>query len=230
MPKLGVDQRPSPAQIKALLDALPAQPVHVAVVLAGARERAGWWGAGRQASWADAVAAAYLVADAAGVALRVRAADLAPWHPGRCAALRVGHTTVGHAGELHPKVVEALGLPARSCAMEIDLDALPLVESRPAPVISAFPAVLRDVALVVDDGTPASEVAEALRAGAGELLEYLRLFDVYTGDQVGAGKHSLAFSMRMRAPDRTLTREEATAARDAAVASAAERCGASIRT
>jgi phenylalanyl-tRNA synthetase beta chain len=229
MPEVPVDARPSDEQLRALLDALPEQPVHVAVALAGARERPGWWGAGRPASWADAVYAAHLVADAAGVELVTRAADYPPWHPGRSAELLFGDQVVGHAGELHPKVVEALGLPARTCAMELNLDALPLTERRPAPVVSPFPPVLLDVALVVDDTQPAASVASALREGAGELLEDLRLFDVYTGEQVGAGKRSLAFSMRMRAVDRTLTTEEATAARDAAIAVAAERCGAVVR-
>jgi phenylalanyl-tRNA synthetase beta chain len=71
-----------------------------------------------------------------------------------------------------------------------------------------------------------AEVEEALRDGAGELLESIRLFDVYTGDQIGAGRKSLAFALRFRAPDRTLTEQEAGAARDAAVAAAIERCGA----
>jgi phenylalanyl-tRNA synthetase beta chain len=199
------------------------------VALTGAWERHGWWGPGRPATWADAVHAAHIVAYASGVELEVVASDLAPWHPGRCAELRVGGFPIGHAGELHPKVVEALGLPARTCAMELDLDLIPITERRPAPVISPFPPVLLDVALVVDDAHPAAAVTEALREGAGELLEDLRLFDVYTGEQVGEGKRSLAFSMRLRAPDRTLTLEEATAARDAAVAVAAERFGAVVR-
>jgi phenylalanyl-tRNA synthetase beta chain len=229
MPVVPVDARPSDEQLRALLDALPEQPVHVAVALAGARERPGWWGAGRPASWADAVHAARLVADASGVELATRAADYPPWHPGRCAELLFGDQVVGHAGELHPKVVEALGLPPRACAMELNLDALPLSERRPAPVVSPFPPVLLDVALVVDAEQPAASVTDALRDGAGELLEDLRLFDVYTGEQVGAGKRSLAFSMRLRAVDRTLTTEEAIAARDAAIAVAAERCGAVVR-
>jgi phenylalanyl-tRNA synthetase beta chain len=229
VPSVGVDHRPTEDEIRALVSALPAQPVHVAVALTGAWERPGWWGPGRAATWADAVHAAHVVAAAAGVELEVLAADLAPWHPGRCAELRVGGFPIGHAGELHPKVVEALGLPARTCVMELDLDLIPLTERRPAPVVSPFPPVLLDVALVVDDAHPAASVTEALREGAGVLLEDLRLFDVYTGEQVGEGKRSLAFSMRLRARERTLTLEEATAARDAAVELAAERFGATVR-
>ena len=164
-----------------------------------------------------------LVGQAAGVALRVTAAALPPLHPGRCAALRVGDWVVGHAGELHPKVVEALGLPPRTCAMELDLDALPLrTPGRPRRCRRTRRSSV-DVALVAPAEVPAAELADALLDGGGDLLEDVRLFDVYTGEQVGAGHRSLAFTLRFRAPDRTLTSEEANAARDAAVAVAPQR-------
>ncbi|MDQ2709034.1 MAG: phenylalanine--tRNA ligase subunit beta [Actinomycetota bacterium] len=229
VPAVGVDRRPTADEIASLVSALPGQPVHVGVALAGAWKLPGWWGTGRPVSWADAVEAAHVVAAAAGVSLEVVAADVPPWHPGRCARLLAGGFPIGHAGELHPKVVDAFGLPPRTCVMELDLDLIPLTERRPAPVVSPFPPVLLDVALVVADEHPAAAVTTALREGAGPLLEDLRLFDVYTGVQVGEGKRSLAFNMRMRAPDRTLTLEEATAARDAAVALAADRLGAVVR-
>ncbi|GAB3582638.1 phenylalanine--tRNA ligase subunit beta [Amycolatopsis endophytica] len=229
MPELGVAGRPSDEQLAQLEAAVPVQPQHVAVVLAGQREHTGWWGKGEQAGWADAVQAARLVGEVAGVELRVRNAELAPWHPGRCAELLVGDWPVGHAGELHPKVVEALGLPQRTVAMELDLDAIPLRERRPAPAISPYPPVLLDVALVVDAQVPAAELAEALVTGGGSLLEDTSLFDVYTGDQVGEGKRSLAYKLRFRAADRTLTVDEATEARDAAIAEATTRHGAELR-
>jgi phenylalanyl-tRNA synthetase beta chain len=229
VPDLGVDRRPTGEELAVLEEAVPAQPLHVAVVLAGHRERPGWWGQGGPATWADAVEAARTVAAAAGIELTVQAADLPPWHPGRCAQLRVGDWPVGHAGELHPKVVEALELPPRTVAMELDLDAIPLPDSRPAPSVSAYPPVLLDVALVAADEVPSADLAEVLRTGAGELLEDITLFDVYTGEQVGAGKRSLAYKLRFRAADRTLTVDEATKARDAAVAAAGERFGATLR-
>ena len=229
-PELGVEGRPDEAQLTALLGSLPVQPLHVGVVLAGQWERSGWWGAGRAASWADAVQAARVVGCAAGVELAVHSAVTAPWHPGRCAQLRVGDRSVGHAGELHPAVVEVLGLPLGTCAMELDLDALPITEERPAPLVSPYPPVLQDVALVVDAALPASELAATLRSGAGELLEDVRLFDVYTGEKLGEGKRSLAFALRFRAADRTLTVDEASGARDAAVAVATERHGAALRS
>ncbi|MFD8718424.1 phenylalanine--tRNA ligase subunit beta [Streptomyces sp. NPDC059629] len=233
---LPVDRRPTDEELAALNAVLPEQPRHVAVVLAGARAQAGWWGKGRPADWADAVEAGRAVAREAGVELIVRSGQYGPWHPGRCAELVVvadgTERVVGHAGELHPRVVKALGLPARTCAMELDLDAVEQAgDGVPqAPSISTFPVATQDVALVVDKPVPAAEVEAALREGAGELLEAIRLFDVYVNDeQLGDGKKSLAYALRFRASDRTLTVDEASAARDAAVALAGERTGAVLR-
>jgi phenylalanyl-tRNA synthetase beta chain len=233
---LPVDRRPTDSEIAELDAALPEQPRHVAVVLAGAREQAGWWGRGRPADWADAVEAGRLVAREAGVELVVRGGQYGPWHPGRCAEFVVvvdgTETVVGHAGELHPRVVKAFGLPARSSAMELDLDVLEAVgdDTPQAPAISTFPVATQDVALVVDKFVPHAEVETALREGAGQLLEGIRLFDVYENEeQLGDGKKSLAYALRFRAGDRTLTVDEASAARDAAVALAGERTGAVLR-
>jgi phenylalanyl-tRNA synthetase beta chain len=231
LPSPGVSGRPSEPELAALLAGIPDQPRHVGAVLAGTLDPAGWWGAGRTAGWQDAIEAARVVAAAARVPLSVRAAQQAPWHPGRCAALLAGDTVVGHAGELHPRVVAALELPERTCAMELDLDALGSGGIVHAPVLSAYPPALLDVALVVGADVPAASVADALRSGAGPLLESLRLFDVYADDdRLGAGMRSLAYALRLRAPDRTLTAEEAAAARDAAVAEAGRRTGATLRS
>jgi phenylalanyl-tRNA synthetase beta chain len=228
-PAMGVDHRPTEEQFAAADATLPIQPWHAAVVLSGDIEPAGWWGAGRPAGWADAVQAARVVCHVAGVPATVRAGVQAPWHPGRCAEIVVGDVVVGYAGELHPAVCQALELPKRTCAMEINLDALPLPGVTPAPAISPFPPALIDVALVVDAAVPAVAVQDALVAGAGDLLEAVHLFDVFTGEQVGAGRKSLAYKLTFRAPDRTLTAEEAVAARDAAVAVAAQRHQATLR-
>ncbi|OUC99850.1 phenylalanine--tRNA ligase subunit beta [Streptosporangium minutum] len=230
-PVLGVDRRPTEEELASIEAALPAQPLRVGAVLAGEFERSGWWGKGRAGTWADAVEAARTVAREAGVTLDVRADRHEPWHPGRCAALYAGDVLVGHAGELHPRVIEAYGLPARTSAMELELSRLESPSAGPvaAPVISAYPVATQDVALIVDAATPVAAVEAALREGAGDLLESVRLFDVYTGAQAGEGRKSLAYSLRFRAPDRTLTAEEASAARDAAVALAGERTGAQLR-
>ncbi len=226
----GVDGPPSDAELKAIDAALPDQPRHLAAVLTGHAARPGWWGTGRLATWGDAIQVARQAAEAIDAPLRVRSGALAPWHPGRCAELVLGEEVIGYAGELHPNACEQLGLPPRTCAMELDFRALgsyaePLVK---APHISTYPPATLDLALVVPDEVSAADVTAALRTGAGDLLEDLRLFDVYTGEQVGPGHKSLAFALTFRAPDRTLTTEEATAARDAAVAAAAG-LGAALR-
>ncbi len=227
-PIYGVDRAPTTDELDALLAAIPRQPLHLGVVLAGERERGGWWGAGREAGWSDAIAVVRRLAAELGVEVTVRATSLAPWHPGRCAEISVGDTVLGHAGELHPKVAAAVGIPARSAVAEIDLDVL-LNHARdvvPGPEFSTFPLAKEDVALLVAAEVTVADVESALRSGAGDLLESIRLFDVYTGEQVEEGKKSLAFALRFRAPDRTLTEDETGAARDAAVAAAAERVGA----
>jgi phenylalanyl-tRNA synthetase beta chain len=230
-PRLPAAQRPSPEQLESVEAVVPRQPRRVAVLLTGQLEPAGWYGAGRPAEWSDAVEAALLVGRTLGLTLTVTRDDHAPWHPGRCARIELAGVTVGHAGELHPKVVERLGLPARACAAELELDLLLAATGgiRQAEPVSTFPLAKEDVALVVDAGVPAAAVEAALREGAGELLESVRLFDVYTGPQVGEGRKSLAFALRLRAPDRTLTAAESSAAREAAVRAAVTLVGAAQR-
>jgi phenylalanyl-tRNA synthetase beta chain len=220
------ERRPTDQEIAALDASLPRQPQHVGVVLAGLREPAGPWGPGRPVEARDAFEAVRVIARAAGVELTLRAAQCLPWHPGRCAEVLMGDAIVGHAGQLHPAVVERSGLPKGICAVELDLDAIPITDGLPAPSVSPFPAVFQDVSLIVDDDTAAQNVINAVREGAGELLEEVRLFDVYTGPQIGEGRKSLTLALRFRAADRTLTEDEASAARDAAVKTAADRVGA----
>jgi phenylalanyl-tRNA synthetase beta chain len=235
-PILPVDRRPTEGEWDDLQKALPDQPLHLALALAGDREVGGWWGPGRPATWSDAIAGVRDVAEALGVTVDVRAGRQAPWHPGRCAEIVVtddmgAERAIGHAGELHPRVCKAFGVPPRTAVAEIDLSALIdlAVEVVPAPSLSSYPVAKEDVALVVDQSVPAETLARTLREGAGELCESVRLFDVYTGEQIGEGRKSLAFALRFRAPDRTLTEAETGAARDAAVALAAERHGAQQR-
>jgi phenylalanyl-tRNA synthetase beta chain len=243
-PILPVDRGPSVSELASLEAALPDQPLWLGAVLAGDHELPGWWGPGVPASWADAIEAARAVGRICRVSLDVRADRYAPWHPGRCAAIyaRVAPAgdaggrewLAGHAGELHPRVIQAFGLPERSCAMELDLSVVfAAAEGNgavQAPQLSGYPLATQDVALIVDAAVPAAEVEAALVAGAPrELLEDVRLFDVYTGAQVGEDRKSLAYTLRFRAPDRTLTVAETTAARDAAVAEAGRRVGAVLR-
>ena len=226
-----VDQRPSDAEWAELNALLPAQPVHVAAILSGNREPQGWWGPARPVTWADAIDIARTIADVCGTPVDTARGDDPVFHPGRCAELRVAGGPVGFAGELHPRVIEAYGLPERSAALVMDLDAViaSAPDVREAPAVGTQPLAKEDLALVVDRAVPVGDVLAALTAGAGDLLESVRLFDVYEGAQVPAGKRSLAFALRFRAPDRTLSAAETAAARDGAMAAAAARCGATPR-
>jgi phenylalanyl-tRNA synthetase beta chain len=239
-PILRVDRGPTVQEISTLEAALPDQPLRVAAVLAGNRELPGWWGAGRPGGWQDIIEAARQALRVSQVPFEVRRDSRPPWHPGRCAALFVRadegrEWLAGHAGELHPRVTAAFDLAPRTCAMELDLSVIEAAAAAAgpaaAPAISPYPVATQDVALVVPATVPAADVRAALIAGVSgsdepDLLEEVRLFDVYTGTQVGEGRKSLAYTLRFRAPDRTLTVEETTAARDAAVAEAARRVGA----
>ncbi|HBC8575885.1 TPA: phenylalanine--tRNA ligase subunit beta [Corynebacterium striatum] len=232
-PMPSVEQRPADDVVKELRESLPEQPLHVATVATGNIEHEGPWGEGRAFTYADAIESARQVARAAGVEIELEAAEQLPWHPGRCAAVKAvvdGESIiVGYAGELHPQVLEALNLPARTCAMEIDVTALPTDELFPAPVLSAFPALHQDIALIVDESTPAEEVRKVVEEGAGELLEAVELFDVFRGEQLGEDKKSLAFKLIFRAADRTLTDEEANEHRLAAAELVKQRLGAEMR-
>jgi phenylalanyl-tRNA synthetase beta chain len=225
-PRPPVDRRPDEAELERMDDALGDQPRMLAVVLTGSWLRAGWQGPAQPATWTQAVALAEEAAAAVGTTLDRHPAERAPWHPGRCAELRLTQTdvVVGYAGELHPQVCAAYGLPPRTCALELELDVL--LAGAPdrgevAP-LSAYPVAKEDVALVVDEAVTAEDVATALRRGGGELLESLELFDVFRGPQIGDGKKSLAYALRFRAFGRTLTTAEVAAARDAAVAATGE--------
>lgn len=232
-PMPSVEQRPADDVVKELRESLPEQPLHVATVATGNIEHEGPWGEGRAFTYADAIESARQVARAAGVEIELEAAEQLPWHPGRCAAVKAvvdGESIiVGYAGELHPQVLEALNLPARTCAMEIDVTALPTDELFPAPVLSAFPALHQGIALIVDESTPAEEVRKVVEEGAGELLEAVELFDVFRGEQLGEDKKSLAFKLIFRADDRTLTDEEANEHRLAAAELVKQRLGAEMR-
>ena len=227
-PMPSVAKRPSDDELAAIYVALPQQPMSVACVLTGDWLPASGASPAVPAGWEQAIAFAETVARALGVRLERTGDSYAPYHPGRCARLSVGDVTVGHAGELHPSVCQAYGLPLRTAAAELSFDLLCDLVPGPGSVmpVSSWPVAKEDVALIVDTSVQAADVEAALREGAGDLLEDVRLFDVYVSDAIGEGKKSLAFALRVRATDRTLTEAEAAAVRDAAVAAAKERFGA----
>lgn len=196
-------------------DALPKQPGADAV----------------PAGLVDALDAVRQVGLALGVDIRVAQGSHPALHPGRTAALLVGETPVGVAGELLPALAADSDLPRVVGVYELDLDRL--IEfadyDRQATPIGTLPAATQDLSLVVGAEVPAAEVRDAVATGAGELLEHIRLVDDYRGPGVPEGTKSLTFALRFRGSDRTLTAAEATEAKLAGVARAAELHQATLR-
>jgi phenylalanyl-tRNA synthetase beta chain len=225
-PELG--SRPEQSVIDAITSSVPLQAFHVAGLLVGKSEASDWQGPAKAYTWQEAIAYAQDILQLCNLNWTIKRSDFAPWHPGRCAELIVDGKAVAHAGELHPRIVAAYGLPERSVAFAVGLSALPETSLVHPFSVGTMPAAMQDVALIVDQSVAAGDVEAALRAGAGNLLESITLFDRY--DKIGDGKISLAFTLVFRANDRTLTGAEITEARGAAVAEAEKRTGAVLRT
>jgi len=222
------DQRPSQEVIDQIYAGVPHQPIHVGGVLVGKAQPEDWRGKGRPYDWNDAIEFAESILLASGVPWTIERSDFAPWHPGRCAELLVNGIAIAHAGELHPRVVAGFGLPERSCAFVVNLSGIPEHSVLSAPKVGTMPLALQDIALIVDESVTSAEIVDALKSGAGEMLESVTLFDRY--DKIGEGKISLAYTLTFRAPDRTLTGAEISEIREAAVEAARTKFGATLRS
>ena len=146
------------------------------------------------------------------------------YHPGRCADIWLGEDKLGTIGEVHPAVLANYGVKPRVVAAELRMDVL-FAHRGGTPAFKQLPkhpAITRDLALVADDAVPAADIASRIRKAAGKALESLTLFDVYTGEHMAPGKKSLAYSLVLRAADRTLTDEEAENAVKKVLANLAE--------
>jgi phenylalanyl-tRNA synthetase beta chain len=223
-----IGSRPDAKTIAAIYASVPPQAFHVAGLLVGKSEEENWQGKARAYTWQDAIAYAQDILRLCNLEWSVKRSDFAPWHPGRCAELIVDGKAVAHAGEIHPRIIAKYGLPERSVAFAVGLSALPDSEIVRPTRVGTMPAAVQDVALIIDAKVSAQEVEQALRKGAGDLLESITLFDRY--DKIGDGKISLAFTLTFRATDRTLTGAEVTAMRESAVATAVKATGAVLRT
>lgn len=223
--------RPSAAELEALVAGIPDQPRHVAALFTGQAVPRQVGTPAIAAGIADALDIVRQVELATGVAIEIRQGRHQAFHPGRTAQLLVNGAVVGFAGELLPQVAEDADLPHVVAVAEIDLDAVfaaaaPVVE---AHAIHTFPAATQDLSLVVPASVPAGDVLAAVAEGAGALLEHIRLVDDYRGQGLEADEKSLTFALRFRADDRTLTAAEASEAKLAGAAVAAERFGAVAR-
>lgn len=217
--------------------ALPTQPRTLGVAAQGLRHGEAWLDTEETWSVYDVLAVLDAVVSRLAPGLRLErhqdGIERRGWHPGRTAVLYLGDVEVGLVGQLHPTESARRDLPEPVVAGEVLLE--PLLElatgdDQPAqaPSLTRHPAVTVDVALVADEQVPYAELERAVRRGAGELLDGLWWFDEYRGEQVGPGRRSLAMRLRLQAPDRQLSDEDAEAVIDAVAAEAAER-GATLR-
>jgi phenylalanyl-tRNA synthetase beta chain len=214
---------------------LPDEPLWVAIVLVGPRDLVAWHGADKEPmDFYDLKG----VVDALLGGLHVDGVDYEPvehpsFHPGKCARVVLDGQHLGVLGEIHPRVREAYDLadvPVQAAEFNLDAILARVPESHAVAPVPSFPPVLEDLAVVVEESVPAGQVEAVLREAGEPLLAEVRLFDLYRGDQVGAGKKSLAYSMVYQAPDRTLTDEEVATVRARIIRQLEDRLGARLRS
>jgi phenylalanyl-tRNA synthetase beta chain len=196
---------------------LPDEPNRLAIVMGGRRSPSSWHGDDpAPLDFFDLKGVVEVLLARLSLDTLVRYVPLSDdprFHPGRAAAVvvkedkTINSISLGVFGELHPAVRDRLGIGApRALAGEFDLDALVALR-RPTDFhpLSRYPAIVQDLAVVVDRGVPAARVAESIRKYGGALLESLDLFDVYEGPQIGPDKRSLAYRLAFRVQDRSLS-------------------------
>ena len=223
--------RPSSEELARLNASIPVQPRHLAGVVLGDWIPQAPGQPAVQSGYPQAILAVEQITRAAGVAFEIRQATVLGFHSGRAAEVLVAGEVVGHLGEVAPALTAQYHLPRKVAAFEVNLDALfahaPQVLQ--AAELRVMPAATQDLSLLVSLEVPAAELTAAIREGAGELLEEVSLVDDYRGENVPSGFKSVTFSLRFRAADRTLTQAEATLSKDAAVALASQKFGATLR-
>lgn len=210
---------------------LPDEPWHVAAVLAGAVHRRPVE-PDREVDAHDAADIVRELTDALELAdVRLEPASPAGFHPSRTTQVVVDGDDVGSVGELGREVVDAFGLVAPVVGLELDLDALIRARRRDRAFrpLSPYPLSTVDLAFVIDDAVPAAAIDATLRQTVGDLLEDVHCFDEFRSDALGPGRKSLAFALRFRAPDRTLTDEDIAQLRQRAIDAVTKTFSATLR-
>ncbi len=206
------------------------EPQRLGCLVAGPLAPRSWRGGGEAADFFALKGVLEGLAARLGVALAFEPGGEPFLHPGRSAKLLVDGAGAGWIGELHPLVCRQWDLDS-AVGFEAELSALVAAASAGEETfedVTAFPAVLQDLAVVVPDDVAAAQVRRAVLAGGGELLRAAGVFDLYAGEQLGEGRKSLALRLEFRAEDRTLTDEEVAAKRESIAAELSE-IGGSLR-
>ena len=202
-------KRPSNKEVDNLNSILPSQPKMIAAIFSGEKYQAGWWQNSQKFNWNDPVEMVVKLCAEYGVQVNLKNVKFPPFHPGRCAEITIGNLVIGHAGEFNPSILEKNGIAGKVYGFEVNVDHIvSKSQDIQAPIFSAMPVVKEDFAFVVSKNVTAIEMIHTIESSAGDLLESVRLFDVYEGPNIGEGKKSMAFGLRFRAPDKTLNSEE----------------------
>lgn len=192
------------------LTALPQEKLMLGIVWTGKRSPEHWGGKAEKVDFYDLKGVFEKLTTVLGIAgVQYSAAQPEGFHPGRTANIAIGASPIGRLGQLHPALQQAKDLED-TYVLEIELE--PLIEQaefrieyKPLP---KYPAIGRDMAVVVDEEVPVGNIRSTAEAAAGSLLESIEVFDIYTGERLGGGKKSVAFTLVYRHPDRTLTDDE----------------------
>jgi phenylalanyl-tRNA synthetase beta chain len=211
----------------------PTEHENLALVLTGARNDSDWQAAAARLEFYDLKGAVEAIAES----LNLPNLNFAPirdipyLHPGRAAVISLGSETVGHAGQLHPQVAARYKLKQPVLIAEFNFGALLQAEASEARYqpLPKFPTVLRDIAILIERSVNWAEIAGAIQSLGIPELENIRLFDLYAGKELPAGKHSLALSVRYRAADRTLTDAEINELHERVITTLRETFGAELR-
>ena len=214
---------------------LPKEPRRLVILLTGPREPLHWAGSDREPmDFFDLKGVVEALVEGLHLSnVAYEPTEHPSFHPGRVAQLTVEGEPMGVFGELHPLVVENFDLPTQPVlAADLDLETLltRVPETYRVAPLSRYPTVRRDIAVIVDEGVPAAEVQRVIEQAGGKLLRRVQLFDVYRGEQIGAGKKSLAYALTFQADDRTLTDRDANRLRDKIVRRLQATLGATLRT
>jgi phenylalanyl-tRNA synthetase beta chain len=216
-------------------EALPAEPTRLGILMAGARTPVGWQPGDRSPmDFFDVKGVVEELADALAVSgVTFEPGQYEALRPGRTARVLIQGEPVGWIGELHPAVAERFDVNGQSVIVA-ELDVVPLlarsVDRNPTRPVPVYPPIKEDLAFVLDRSLPVARVREVIVAAGGATLASATLFDEYSGEQVGAGKRSLAFSLTYQAPDRTLTDADARTIRERIVQALTTEIGAVLRS
>jgi phenylalanyl-tRNA synthetase beta chain len=214
-----------------VLSELPEERLLLTAAITGRRQDVHWSGKADKVDFYDLKGIFERLVDYLGIEnIAFSAAQPEGYHPGRTAEIKLGGHTIGYIGQLHPGLQQNKDLED-TFVFEVELEPLAAHANRniaykPLP---RYPSIGRDMALVVDTSVPVANIIAEVKKAAGSLLESIQVFDVYTGERLGAGKKSVAFSLVYRTPERTLTDEEVSGLHAKVVSAMEQIFGAELR-